>query len=121
MRRSERWPLVLAAADGLMAVLSGAFGAHAAGAASARELLRTGAEYQMVHAAAALAAMALGLPRARLAAWLFALGGLVFAGSLDLLAATGARLLGAVTPLGGLMMICGWGALIVSLLAPPRP
>jgi uncharacterized membrane protein YgdD (TMEM256/DUF423 family) len=49
---------------------------------------------------------------AGLAGWLFGLGGLVFGGSLYIMALTGARVLGAVTPIGGLLMILGWIAVI---------
>lgn len=45
------------------------------------------------------------------AGWLFLFGGLVFGGSLYLLALTGARIWGAVTPVGGLLLLTGWAAL----------
>lgn len=101
--------LALAALDGFMAVAAGAFGAHATSDLYVRELLRTGAQYQGVHAAAAFG-IAAALP-GRAATWavaLFAVGGLLFGGSLDLLAVTGAHLWGAVTPLGGLAFLAGW-------------
>ena len=51
------------------------------------------------------------------AGWLFGLGGLVFGGSLYLMALTGVRVLGAVTPIGGVLLILGWAALIYGAVA----
>ncbi len=98
--------LMLAAAlSGAMAVAAGAFGAHGASGAAA-DWLRTGGQYQLVHAIAALVAMQLG---ARGPGWLFVAGGLLFGGSLYAMALGGPRgVLGPVTPLGGLLMIGGW-------------
>ena len=112
--------LALTALNGLMAVAAGAFGAHAASDPQVKEWLRTGALYQMTHAVAALACY--GLLRAAVgpaiwAAWLFIVGGLIFAGSLYLMAMTGARALGAVTPVGGVLLLAGWAALVYGALA----
>src|SRR5215475_4723094 len=98
MEAGVRFWLALAALDGLMAVAAGAFGAHGVSDPQAKDLLRTGAQYQLVHAVAALACF--GLLRfaegpAGWAAWLFGIGGLVFGGSLYLLALTGVKVLGA--------------------------
>ena len=101
----------LAAALGFLAVAAGAFGAHAVSDPMARDVLRTGAQYGLVHALAVFAALfvdAQGGRAARLAAWLFLAGGAVFSVSLYLLALSGQRWLGAVTPLGGLAMLAGW-------------
>ena len=102
----------LAALCGAMAVGAGAFGAHGA-EGKAAEWLRTGAEYQMIHALAAL--IAAGWPGGRGPAWLFVLGGLVFAGTLYAMALGAPRWLGAVTPIGGAALIAGWlwGAFIL--------
>lgn len=112
--------LALAALNGLIGVGAGAFGAHAVVDPQAKEWLRTGAQYQLIHAVAALASY--GLVRAAAgpasgAGWLFGLGGLLFGGSLYLMALTGVRALGAVTPIGGLMLLAGWAALIWGVLA----
>ena len=112
--------LALAALNGLMAVAAGAFGAHAAANPQAKEWLRTGAGYQLAHAVAALACY--GLLRAAVgpatwAAWLFVVGGLIFGGSLYLMALTGARGLGAITPIGGVLLLAGWAVLIYGALA----
>lgn len=115
MPGSVRLWLMLAALNGLMAVAAGAFGAHAASDPQIKEWLRTGAQYQLIHAAASLACY--GLLRvmvgpAAWAGWLFGLGGLVFGLSLYVLALSGARVLGAIAPIGGLLMVAGWAALL---------
>lgn len=94
----------LAALSGAMAVAAGAFGAHGA-SAHAAEILKTGAQYQMAHALAALIAARMG---ASGPAWAFVVGALLFAGSLYLLALGGPIWLGPVTPIGGVGMIGGW-------------
>ncbi|MDB5717081.1 MAG: hypothetical protein JWM38_508 [Sphingomonas bacterium] len=96
---------MLAALSGALAVAAGAFAAHGAGARAA-ELLRTGAQYQLIHAVAAL--VAVGQPRGRAAAWLFIGGAAVFAGTLYAMAFGAPRILGAVTPIGGIGLILGW-------------
>ena len=111
--------VLLAALAGLMAVAAGAFGAHAAADGGAKAWLQTGGHYQLVHAVAALACCALEPRlgrRVRLAARLFLAGGLVFGGSLYVMALGGPRGLGAVTPLGGLLLMAGWGALAYAAL-----
>ncbi|MEI9928842.1 MAG: DUF423 domain-containing protein [Sphingomonas sp.] len=99
-----RWATVLAALSGAVAVAAGAFGAHAASGAAA-EWLKTGAQYQLIHALAALAAVRMG---ARAPAWLFVAGAGVFAGTLYAMALGAPHWLGAVTPLGGVALIGGW-------------
>jgi uncharacterized membrane protein YgdD (TMEM256/DUF423 family) len=110
------------ALSAFIAVAAGAFGAHALRARLAPDLLavfETGARYQMYHALALLAvAWAAtrwpGVP-VRAAGWLFIGGTLLFSGSLYLLALTGARWLGAITPLGGLLFLAGWAALAIGV------
>ena len=112
--------LALAALDGLMAVCAGAFCAHRVHDPQVKGWLQTGAQYQLVHAAAALACFRLPQVMARqgrISGWLFGVGGLVFGGSLYLLALTRTALWGAVTPIGGLLMIAGWAVLIWGALA----
>jgi len=96
--------LVLAALSGAMAVAAGAFGAHGA-AGQAAEYLRLGGQYQLVHAVAALVAASMG---ARGPGWMFVAGGAIFAGTLYLMAVGAPRWLGAVTPIGGTLLIGGW-------------
>ncbi|SOB86802.1 Uncharacterized membrane protein YgdD, TMEM256/DUF423 family [Sphingomonas guangdongensis] len=95
---------VLAALSGALAVGAGAFGAHGA-EGKAAEWLRTGGEYQLIHALAALVALRL---EARGAGWCFVAGAAVFAGSLYLMALGAPRWLGAFTPIGGTLLIAGW-------------
>lgn len=95
---------ILAALSGALAVAAGAFGAHGA-SGQAVEWLRTGGQYQLVHAVAALVAFRL---EARGPAWLFVIGGAIFAGTLYLMALGLPRWLGAVTPIGGALLIGGW-------------
>ena len=111
MSRDERLPLQIGAMLAALGVLFGAFGAHGLRNALSPEALgwwQTGVEYQMWHAIGLLAIGAARLPGTRLPVWLLALGTLVFSGSLYLLALTGARWPGMVTPVGGVLMIAGW-------------
>ncbi|MBL8645686.1 MAG: DUF423 domain-containing protein [Sphingosinicella sp.] len=98
----------LAALNGLLAVAVGAFGAHAMTDLQAKAWVTTGAVYGLAHAAAALAV----ITRAPAAAWSMTLGALVFSGTLYLMALGLPRWLGAVTPIGGVLMIAGWALLI---------
>ncbi|WP_375382227.1 DUF423 domain-containing protein [uncultured Sphingomonas sp.] len=98
------WLLVVAALSGALAVGAGAFGAHGAHGEAA-EWLKTGGHYQLIHAVAALVAMRLD---ARGAGWLFVAGGALFAGTLYLMALGAPRWFGAITPLGGALLIAGW-------------
>ncbi|HYR11958.1 MAG TPA: DUF423 domain-containing protein [Longimicrobium sp.] len=103
---------------GFLAVAAGAFGAHALRARLGAEMLavwETAARYQMYHA---LALLAVAVAAARspaggwtAAGWLFTAGIAIFCGSLYLLAFTGTRWLGAVTPIGGLCFLAGWVAM----------
>ncbi len=96
---------ILAALSGAIAVAAGAFGAHGAASAQAAEWLRTGGQYQLIHAVAALVAVRMAM---RGPAWCFVVGGAIFAATLYLMALGAPRWLGAVTPLGGLTLIGGW-------------
>jgi uncharacterized membrane protein YgdD (TMEM256/DUF423 family) len=119
----DRTFLALAALSGAIAVAAGAFGAHALKARLAPDLLavfETGARYHLSHALAiGLAAWAsTRFPgrAATAAGWLFLAGTVLFSGSLYLLALSGVRWLGAVTPLGGVAFIGGWLALALAAL-----
>ena len=119
----DRLFFALGSASALVAVAAGAFGAHGLRARLAPDLLavfETGARYQMYHALALLAvAWAVTRwpgPWPVRAGWLFAAGTMLFSGSLYLLALTGVRWLGAVTPLGGLAFLAGWACLLLGLL-----
>ncbi|HYM82403.1 MAG TPA: DUF423 domain-containing protein [Candidatus Limnocylindria bacterium] len=98
-----------------LAVLAGAFGAHALRARLAPDLLQTfevAVRYQLAHAlalfAVAWAADRSQHPSILRAGWLFVIGSVLFSGSLYVLALTSARWLGVVTPFGGLCLLAGW-------------
>ena len=102
-----------------LAVGAGAFGAHALRDRLTPDMLaifETAVRYQMYHALALLA-VAWATTRwpdssAVLAGWCFVAGIVVFSGSLYVLALTGVRWLGAITPLGGLAFLAGWALLV---------
>lgn len=110
--------LLIAAINGFLAVAAGAFGAHGLqGKLDPHhlEVFETGARYQIYHALAmGLAALAMrgtGAGAAQAAAAFFLVGIVLFSGSLYILALTGIRGFGIVTPFGGLAFLVGWGAL----------
>jgi uncharacterized membrane protein YgdD (TMEM256/DUF423 family) len=105
-----------------LAVALGAFGAHGLqarleGMADGAKRLawwNTAAHYQLMHALA-LAVVALVIakaPQARFAGYAFTFGTLLFCGSLYAMTLGGPRVLGAVTPLGGLGFLAGWAVLL---------
>ncbi|PWN57058.1 DUF423 domain-containing protein [Abyssibacter profundi] len=113
--------LALAALFGFLGVAFGAFGAHALRARLSSDMLRvweTAVNYQFWHALALLAVGILVLRGS--SAWLtaagslFALGVLLFSGSLYALALSGVRGLGAITPVGGVLLLGGWICLLVA-------
>lgn len=102
---------------------AGAFGAHGLKNKLTPEMLaifETAARYQMFHALALLAsawAVSQFHPgMARSAGWFFFLGSIIFSGSLYVLVFTGVKAWGAVTPLGGLLLLAGWLMLALSAL-----
>lgn len=123
----NRGVIIAGAGFALLAVMTGAFAAHGLKQvldAYALGLVETAARYQMYHAIGLLIVGTLSTsPQLstrwlKLAALAFILGILLFSGSLYILALSGMRWLGAVTPLGGLAFILGWGALIAAALRP---
>lgn len=100
--RVSRLP-ALAALSAAVAIAAGAFGAHGA-EGPAVEWLKTGGQYELVHA---VAAIVLADRHSRPAALLLA-GSIMFAGTLYAMALGAPRWLGAITPLGGAAMIAGW-------------
>lgn len=118
--------LSIAAASGFLAVALGAFGAHALTLDTyAAGIYQTAVQYHFVHSLALLAVALLcrqaptgrSLPVAGAA---FIVGLVVFCGSLYLLGITGARWLGAVTPVGGVAFLAGWLALLLWSLGEAR-
>ena len=106
-------PLNLAFFGGLLAVTAlalGAFGAHALENIVSPERLdtfETAVRYQMYHGLALLAFAALPF-KAPLANSLILLGTLIFSGSLYALVMLNLPVLGAITPIGGVLQIAGW-------------
>lgn len=111
--------ITLASLSGMLAVAFGAFGAHALKGRLddyALGVFQTAVQYHFYHSLALLAVgvVALSQPETALlrsSGWLFIIGIVIFSGSLYLLSISGMRWLGAVTPLGGLAFIAGWGCL----------
>lgn len=115
--------VVLGAVLAGLSVAAGAFGAHALrGQLEPRmlEVFETAARYQMYHALALFAVAWLvqqtQAQAAQLAGWAFVAGILLFSGSLYAMALTGVRVLGAITPIGGVAFIVGWSALVVAAM-----
>jgi uncharacterized membrane protein YgdD (TMEM256/DUF423 family) len=114
--------IVLGAVNAFLSVAAGAFGAHALKARLPADLLitfETGARYHMYHS---LGLIAIGLvaqlrPSLLLSAagWAMVAGIVLFSGSLYALALTGIRILGAITPLGGLGFLAGWALLAAAV------
>jgi uncharacterized membrane protein YgdD (TMEM256/DUF423 family) len=106
--------MTLAAAGGFVAVAVGAFAAHGVPDPKAQEWLRTGATYGFMHTLATFACaafMAIGGRRARFAPAFFLSGTVIFSGSLYAMALGAPRWFGAITPIGGLLFLIGWGVL----------
>jgi uncharacterized membrane protein YgdD (TMEM256/DUF423 family) len=111
--------ITLASLSGMLAVIFGAFGAHALKGRldeHALGVFQTAVQYHFYHSLALLAVgvIALSQPQTALlrsSGYLFLVGIVVFSGSLYLLSMSGLRWLGAITPLGGLAFIAGWGCL----------
>lgn len=95
---------VLAALSAALSIAAGAFGAHGAASPQAAEWLRTGGMYQLVHAIAALVL----IQTMRGPAITMLVGAAIFAGTLYLMALGAPRWLGAITPIGGSLLIVAW-------------
>ena len=116
--------VVLGAANAALVVVLGALGAHFLEARLTGERMatyQTGVLYHAIHALGLIAvgAVAARLPRSRwlgAAGWTMTFGIVAFSGSLYLLSLTGARWLGAVTPVGGIAFVAAWILLCVAVL-----
>lgn len=107
--------LLTGAAYGFLGVAFGAFGAHALKARLSADMLsvwKTAVEYQLYHALALLIVGLIATQRPSIAitnaALCFAVGVLLFSGSLYVMALSGVRWLGAITPIGGVLFLVGW-------------
>ncbi len=113
--------IAAAALLGALSVVAGAFGAHGLAGRVAPEQLdawRTAAQYALLHSAVilALGGLEAATGRAvRLPAALLLAGSVLFSGSIFALVLGGPRLLGPVTPLGGLCLIAGWLSVLTLL------
>src|SRR5690625_3657086 len=111
---TDRVLILLASLNMILAVGAGAFGAHGLQQRVSADLVavwNTGVLYHLIHALALLILAALAARFGSLTTWVaaFMLAGIVlFSGSLYLLTLTGTRILGAVTPLGGVSFMVGW-------------
>ncbi|MDE2043097.1 MAG: DUF423 domain-containing protein [Alphaproteobacteria bacterium] len=101
----RNWLTPFAALSAALAIAAGAFAAHGASAAQAN-LLRVGAQYQLIHAIAVFAMAA--RPRGHGPSIMLLSGANVFALSLYALACGAPRWVGIITPFGGVLMILGW-------------
>jgi uncharacterized membrane protein YgdD (TMEM256/DUF423 family) len=116
--------IVIGCASGALAVALGAFGAHALKTrvdADDLDIWKTAVHYQALHA---LALVFFGLFQERrgassLAAWCFAGGSAIFSGTLYAIVLGGPRMLGAITPIGGVLLIAGW--IVFALQARRKP
>jgi uncharacterized membrane protein YgdD (TMEM256/DUF423 family) len=108
---------------GFLAVAMGAFGAH--GLKDRLNALGQAANYETAtqyHMSCALALLAVGLlglwgrsgPANSIAGWTMFVGSIIFSGTLYALAVTGQRWLGAITPIGGVLILIGWSALAIA-------
>lgn len=115
---SPRLSLFLASLYGFLAVGFGAFAAHGMSDPAAKALLDAGSRYEFVHALALIgcALLAERAPLARIAALFFALGVALFSFSLYALAFGAPRVVGAITPFGGVSFLIGWAMLGVAAL-----
>jgi uncharacterized membrane protein YgdD (TMEM256/DUF423 family) len=123
----DRIFFIIGAMSALLGVAAGSLGAHGLKSRLSAEMLsvfETGARYQMYHA---FALIATAWAQARWASapvtasgWFFVVGTIFFSGSLYLLSVTGMKWLGAITPLGGVAFLFGWGCLAWGVWRVPR-
>jgi uncharacterized membrane protein YgdD (TMEM256/DUF423 family) len=124
-----RWLVGFAGVAGFVAVAFGAFGAHALRKKLPEDRvanLELGVRYVFFHIPALLAVawLSSGFPCGgnlftAIAGWSFILGIVGFSGSLIVLALTGERRWGRVTPIGGILLLAGWASLVVAALTTP--
>ena len=119
----DRKLIFAGAVFGFLGVALGAFAAHILKARLSADMLavfETGVRYHMIHAVAIVAAAAIAdRVSDRLlgaAGWLFAIGIVLFSGSLYALALTGTAAFGAITPVGGVAFLAGWMCLVIAAI-----
>ncbi len=124
MPSTARLFLALGTINAALAVTLGAFGAHALKSRVTPEMLavyHTASQYHFYHAVGLVLVGVIAMhtpdvPFLRLAGWLMTAGIILFSGSLYLLAVSGSRWLGAITPLGGVAFIAAWLLLALGIL-----
>jgi uncharacterized membrane protein YgdD (TMEM256/DUF423 family) len=110
--------------NALLAVALGAFGAHGLQGRLSPEMLdvfETGVRYHFYHALGMIliGIISLHLPESALlksSGWLMLAGIVLFSGSLYVLATSGIKWLGAITPIGGIAFITAWLLLVIAVL-----
>lgn len=124
MPQPARWFLAMGAGNAALAVMLGAFGAHALKTRLPAEVLavyQTGVHYHLFHALGLLIVglMATQLPASGCLKWsggLMLAGIVLFSGSLYLMSVAGWRALGVVTPFGGVAFVAAWVMFTVAIL-----
>ncbi|MCB5236323.1 MULTISPECIES: DUF423 domain-containing protein [Niallia] len=114
--------IIIGAINALLSVALGAFGAHGLEGKIPEKYLetwKTGVTYQMFHSTGLiLIGLLLGkFPESSLlnwAGWLMFIGIILFAGSLYILAVTQIKILGAITPIGGVAFLTAWLLIIIA-------
>jgi len=119
----SKYLITTAALMGFLSVAAGAFGAHALKQKLSPEMLSVfeiGVRYQMYHTFAIFTAVWLSAQFSSdlflYSGWLFVLGTVIFSGSLYALALTGIKTFGAITPIGGLILLAGWAIMAYGAL-----
>ena len=109
----------------LLSVVIGAFGAHGLkdilSQNNSEAIFQTAVRYQIFHSIALILAgilLQLSFIESKLPIHLFLSGIIIFSGSLYILSITGIKWLGAITPIGGVLLILGWCFLFISLKNP---
>ena len=121
LRATPRWLPSLAALSGVVSIAVGAAAVHGVTDPYARTLLQTGVAFELPHAIAVFALLGWReTPAVRGGAWALLVGSLIFAGTLDLIALGAPRWFGAITPVGGSMMLLGWLWLALAPFVPDR-
>lgn len=113
--------LTAGAIYGFLGVAAGAFGAHFLKSklpVESLDIFEVAVRYQMYHALALIGLVALlGFITSiwlAISGWLFIIGMFIFSGSLYMLVFSGIRLWGAVTPVGGVLLLLGWLSLFLA-------
>ncbi|TGK27978.1 DUF423 domain-containing protein [Leptospira gomenensis] len=115
MTGKQKTILFLSSLSGFLGVALGAFGAHALESTISPRMLEiyeTGNRYHLIHSVPPMVLALTGYVNSARSAWvssiLFLTGILIFSGSLYLLALTEIRILGAITPIGGISFLLAW-------------